>query len=55
MADFNNALGFIVEGQYRLTDKILVGVRATMIEYEIQGGGVKANSFGFNMAYQVGK
>lgn len=54
-ADFDNALGFVFEGQYRITDAILMGARATLIEYEIDSVSIDGNSFGVSLTFQFGK
>lgn len=48
-AKFDDAWGGIVEINYLLGDKLMFGVRATMIDYEIRGLSVDGSSVGFNM------
>ena len=50
---FNNALGFVVQGDYFLSEErnIGVGLRATMIKYKANGISANGNSFGIHLTY----
>lgn len=54
-AKFDDALGFILEAQYRFNDSMLAGARMTMIDYKIEGESIKGDSFGMNLTFQFGK
>lgn len=54
-AEFDNALGFVLEAQYRLTDALLVGGRMTMIDYKIDGESFDGSSLGMSLTFQFAK
>lgn len=45
-ASFDNAFGFVAEIDYKLGEKAYVGLKATIIDYEIGSSKVDGNSFG---------
>lgn len=49
---FDDAWGGIVELDYLIGDKFMVGIRTTMIDYEIGGVTIDGSSVGFNMGFR---
>ncbi len=50
---FQNALGFVLQADYRLTDRANLGVRYTSLEYTVTGGGAgaaKSNGIGITFS-----
>ena len=45
-ADFDNALGYVVEVDYLTNEELMIGVRATFIDYEVNSVSVDGNSIG---------
>ncbi|MDH5387513.1 MAG: hypothetical protein OEY06_03570 [Gammaproteobacteria bacterium] len=43
---FDNAFGFVAEVDYKLGEKAYVGLKATIIDYEIGSSKIDGNSFG---------
>lgn len=43
---FDNALGFIGEADYHFTEKLVCGIKATIIKYTYEGESCDGNSFG---------
>jgi len=54
-AKFDNALGFVLETQYRIGSVFLIGARATIIDYTINGSSLDGNSIGASMSFQFAK
>lgn len=49
--DFKNAFGFIVQADWRITDKLNLGLRYTLLEYETSVGGITADSNGIGLVF----
>jgi len=56
--DMNNALGAIIQADYALSAQLLLGVRYTLMKYEITASGatsdIDANCFGINLSFVFG-
>ena len=56
--EYENALGSIVQMQYRLTNNFSMGLKGTFIEYKLKKDNTitaKGNSIGFNFSYIFGE
>jgi hypothetical protein len=56
--EYENALGAIVQMQYRLTDNFSMGIKGTFIEYKLKKDNsvtANGNSIGFNFSYVFGE
>jgi hypothetical protein len=50
---FKNALGAVLQADWRITEKIAAGLRYTILEYDAKGafsGGAKSNGFGLTFS-----
>ena len=50
-ADFDDALGFILEGVWDASRNVAVGLRFTSIDYETNGLTIDANNIGVNVGF----
>jgi len=48
--NFNNAFGTILQGDYRLTEKMNLGLRFTFLTYTVGGASVNSNGVGINLS-----
>ncbi|HEX9810683.1 MAG TPA: outer membrane beta-barrel protein [Burkholderiales bacterium] len=48
-SSFKNALGFVLQADWRLVETVNLGLRYTTLDYELEGSGVKFNSDGFGI------
>jgi hypothetical protein len=48
--NFNNAFGSILEGDYRLTEKMNLGLRFTFLNYTVGGASASSNGVGINFS-----
>ncbi|OGI64710.1 MAG: hypothetical protein A2W18_06805 [Candidatus Muproteobacteria bacterium RBG_16_60_9] len=48
-SSFKNALGFVLQADWRLAERVNLGLRYTTLDYELEGSGVKFNSDGFGI------
>jgi hypothetical protein len=51
---FDDALGFVLQGDYRVNEKLTLGMRYTNVEYQVSGSSfkAKANGLGVTTAYR---
>lgn len=51
---FDDALGFVLQADYRLTDRMAIGLRYTNLKYEASGSSASAKSdgLGFTFSYR---
>lgn len=49
--NFKNAQGMILQGDWRINDKMNLGLRYTSLDYEIEGSSAKLNSDGFGIVF----
>lgn len=47
--EFKNALGFIAQADWRISDKLNLGLRYTFLDYETENTGVKVDSNGLGL------
>jgi hypothetical protein len=50
---FDDALGFVLQADYRITEKMAVGARYTSVEYETSGTSVTAKSNGVGVTFSI--
>lgn len=49
--NFDDSLGYILEGQYRSTDQMSMGLRMTMLKYKVGSASIDGGSFGLSMTF----
>jgi hypothetical protein len=49
--EFDDALGFVLQGDYRVTDKMAIGLRYTNLKYEVSGTSASAKSNGLGLTF----
>jgi hypothetical protein len=51
---FDDALGFVLQADYRLSDKMAIGMRYTNLKYEVDGSSAsaKSNGLGFTFSHR---
>jgi hypothetical protein len=52
---FDDALGFVLQADFRLTDKMTIGMRYTSLKYEVEGvaaASAKSDGLGFTFSYR---
>jgi hypothetical protein len=51
---FDDALGFVLQADFLVTDKMAIGLRYTSLNYEVEGVAAKAKSdgLGFTFSYR---
>jgi len=49
--DFKNSLGFVAQADWRITDRMNLGLRYTMLEYEVNGAGGEIDASGLGIAF----
>lgn len=52
-ADFKDAFGFLLQADWRLAEKVNLGVRYTILDYEIESTGAKFDSNGLGVVFSV--
>ncbi len=50
--NFDDSLGFLLEGDYLITQKVNVGLRYTNIKYKIGGSSIDGSSIGITAGYR---
>lgn len=50
-ADFKNSLGYIVQTDWRITEKLSLGLRYTILDYKLQGTNTKIDSNGVGIVF----
>lgn len=48
---FEDALGFVLQADWRLTEKMNLGLRYTVLDYEVEGTGGKVDSNGIGIVF----
>ncbi len=48
---FKNALGFVLQADWRLTEKMNLGLRYTILDYEVESTGAKIDSNGLGIVF----
>lgn len=50
---FKDSLGFLLQADYRATDKIAFGVRYTMLDYQVEGSSAEISSNGVGLTFSA--
>ncbi len=50
--NFDDSLGFLLEGDYLVTQKVNVGLRYTNIKYKVSGASIDGSSIGITAGYR---